>query len=134
MRDPNAAPNANYSAANRAMRLGWIAVYSFTLLLALRFCGRTYPGRYFPDSPFLNSLLNDVWLFTGLGYDLVLVGAATAALRVWKGRRAPAGLRIAQWAVFAVVILIILYGIDSAIAMERLPWQPDGRGRYPPFA
>jgi hypothetical protein len=120
-------------AAGVAFRLAWIAVYSFALLLALRFGGRTYPGWYFPDSSLLNWLLNIVRLFTDVGYSLVLIGATAAALRVWLGPRAPRILRFLQWTAFALVILIILYGIQWAIWTERLPWQPDGQGRYPPF-
>ena len=122
---------------NRALRLAWIAVYSFGLLLALRFGGRTYPGWYFPDSSFLNRLLNGNWLFTGIGYGLVLVGASAAAMRVLLGGKKPLAaniLRVVQWVAFALAILLILYGVRWAIWTHRLPWQPDGQGRYPPFA
>ena len=123
--------------ARFAWRLTWIAVYSFALLLALRFGARTYPGRYFPDSPFLNSVLNSNWLFTGFGYPIVLLGAVAAASRaLLRDKRSPAAhiLRVVQWVAIALAILIVLYGVRWAIYTERLPWQPDGEGRYPPFA
>jgi hypothetical protein len=136
--DRDAAAAAGESEAkHRAWRLAWIAVYSLALLLALRFGGRTYPGWYLPNSPFLNSLLNGNWLFTRIGYDLVLVGACAAAMRVLLGRKKPrasSSLRLVQWVAFGLAILIILYGVRWAIWTQRLPWQPDGQGRYPPFA
>jgi len=136
--DPDTAAAAGENEPGHlAWRLAWIAVYSFALLLALRFGARTYPGWYFPNSSFLNSLLNGTWLFNGIGYDLVLVGAGAAAMRVLLGgKKSPASgtLRLVQWVAFALAILIILYGVRWAIWTQRLPWQPDGQGRYPPFA
>lgn len=119
-----------------AWRLAWIALYSFALLLALRFGGRTYPGWHFPDSAFLNSLLNGVWLFTGIGYNLVILGAGAAAMRALLPGESPASglFRLVQWIAFALAVLIILYGVRWAVWTQRLPWQPDGGGRYPPFA
>jgi hypothetical protein len=134
MRDPDAASDANNSGtADRALRLAGIAAYSFALLIALRFGGRTYPGWYFPDSALLNSWLNGVGLFTEVGYDLVLVVAAAATMRLLPGGRTSLALRLMHWTALALVILIILYGVDWAIYTHRLPWQADGHGRYTPF-
>lgn len=58
---------------SRWWRLAATPLGMLALGFALRFCGRTYPGIYFPDSPFLNDLLNGSGLFTGVGYLLVFV-------------------------------------------------------------
>ena len=130
----DAAPPARAMGTKAtASRLAWIAVYSFGLLMLLRFGARTYPGWYFPGSPLLNSLLNSSMLFTEIGYDLVLLGAAAGTARMWLGRKKPGALRLLQWVPVALAIFIVGYGLAWAISMERLPWQPDGYGRYTPF-
>jgi hypothetical protein len=100
------------------------------LLLLLRFGGRTYPGWYFPRSSLLNDLLNGPMLFTEIGYDLVLVGAAAATARLCLGRRKSAALRLLQRVAFGLALLIVIYGVEWAVLMHRLPWQADGYGHY----
>jgi hypothetical protein len=119
--------------APRAWRLARIAGSSLLLLLALRFGARTYPGWHFENSDFLNRLLNGVGLFTEIGYGLVLAGAGAATLRVLLGGTEPRALQRLQWLAFTLAILIVLYGAAWATIMHRLPWQPDGQGRYPPL-
>ena len=115
------------NGARAWLRIGLVAFYSFGLLLALRFGARTYPGWYFPNSRFLNGLLNASTLFTGVGYDLVLIAAAAAAARIWfRGtlKQRPLGaLVLMQGAALAAVFAIIIYGIWWAALMHRLPWQ-----------
>jgi hypothetical protein len=133
MRDCEGAPRASEAGpAGWALRLAWIAAYSFALLLALRFGARSYPGWYFPDSALLNRLLNGVGLFTVIGYDLVLLGAVAAAMRLLLGRgnrRAGLALAALQWGAIALAVLIACYGVAWAAYMHRLPWEPDGHGR-----
>jgi hypothetical protein len=128
-----AAPARKMGTKSISLKLAWIAAYSFSLLMLLRFGARTYPGWYFPHSPFLNSLLNGSTLFTGIGYDLVLLGAAAGAARVLLGRNESLALQLLQWGSAALTILIVGYGLAWAIWTARLPWQPDGAGRYPFF-
>jgi hypothetical protein len=65
---------------SRWWRLAAVPLCMLTLALALRFCGRTYPGVYYPDSALLNGLLNGNALFTEIGYAFVLaLGVADAA-------------------------------------------------------
>lgn len=102
----------------------FICLYCITLALALRFGGRTYPGIYFPESPFLNWLFNGNGLFTGVGY-LAVVVAWTVGL-VLLGRRLPTGrfelaLRLVKWTAVVVAVAIALFGIAWAVAMQRLP-------------
>ncbi|HEY0085768.1 MAG TPA: hypothetical protein VGB65_07630 [Allosphingosinicella sp.] len=117
----------------KAWRLACVAASSIVLLYALRFGGRTYPGWYFPNSDVLNALLNGVGLFTGWGYSFVLAGAGAATLRILLGGTARRGLKFLQWLAFTLAILIILYGAAWATYTQRLPWQQDGQGRYPPL-
>ena len=118
----------------RASHLAWVAVYSLFLLLALRSGGRTYPGWYFPDSRFLNAVLNGNALFTQAGYDAAIIGAAAAAARILfdSGTR-PRLHRLLRWTqrtAIACAVLIACYGLAWAILMHRLPWQPDGASRF----
>ena len=118
--------------SRRLARAGLIALYSFVLLLALRFCGRTYPGWYFPDSNFLNGLLNSNFLFTELGYELVVLGATAGTAHIFMASDSPRRTRLRWWlgaaqaAAVVLVIPIISYGFLWAHFMQRLPWQPDG--------
>lgn len=110
-------------------QLAWIALYSFVLLLALRFGARTYAGFWHPESRFLNWLLNGTTLFTVIGYGLVLVAGCAAAARVLLARRSSfnvtlrRALVIVQAAAALTAIAIIFYGIQCAMMMERMPWQ-----------
>lgn len=110
-------------------QLAWIALYSFALLLALRFGARTYPGFWHPESLFLNWLLNGSTLFTVIGYNLVLVAGCAAVTRILIGASSPGSVKarrvlaIVQGAATLPAIAIILYGLQCAIFMHRLPWQ-----------
>jgi hypothetical protein len=116
--------------SRRVGQVGLIALYSIVLLLALRFCGRTYPGWYFPNSSFLNGLLDDNIIFTVIGYDLVIGGAAAGTARIFippdSSERAKLRRRLGlvQGAAVVLVITIICYGLWWATSMQRLPWQP----------
>jgi hypothetical protein len=92
--------------------------------LALRFGGRTYPGVYFPDSPFLNSLLNGNNLFVGIGYTAVVVGWAAASLHILV-RPSVQGfgtaLTATKWLAFGLAAMIAIYGFSWAVTMQRLP-------------
>jgi hypothetical protein len=123
--------DARRKSRSRSSRLVWVGAYAFCLLLVLRFGARSYPGWYFPDSRFLNDLLNGGFLFTQIGYDLVIVAAASGAARVFLAgdvrRKSDRILRWVQWTAYALALLITCYGVIWAIHMHRLPWQPDGR-------
>ena len=118
--------------SRRLAQLGLVVLYSFVLLLALRFCGGTYPGWYFPNSVFLNDLLNGTLLFTGIGYDLVIASAAVGTARIFIGADSPGRIRLRWWlgaaqaSTVVLVVAIICYGVWWANSMERLPWQLDG--------
>lgn len=131
--DPG-APDGPARPVRPLRRVAWICTYTYFLLLAVRWCARTYPGWYFPDSAFLNDLLNGGDLFTLYGYDCVLLAAAAALARILLAGpdhpRAAAALRLLHWASLAIVALILCYGLYWAQLMERLPWQEDGLGRF----
>jgi hypothetical protein len=117
--------------AARTGRILWICFYALVLLLAIRWCARTYPGWYVPASASLNDLLNGVGLFTALGYKIVLLAAAAAMARevLPRAGRAAAVLRAVQWTSVALAALIVCYGVCWAVWTHRLPWQEDGSYR-----
>ena len=110
-------------------QLGLIALWSFLLLLALRFGARTYPGVWHPEWRVLNWLLNGTTLFAEIGYDLVLVAAWAAMTRLLIDRTSRhtmatrRTLAFMQATTVALAIAIIFYGVWWAIQMQRLPWQ-----------
>lgn len=127
----DAAPAAGLRpTAGRGARIVFICIQGFLLLLIVRWCARTYPGLYFPESAFRNELLNGVGLFTLYGYDAVLLFAASRIARLFIAgagrRRLEVTLTLVQWTSLAVAALLICYGIYWAEAMQRLPWQEDG--------
>jgi hypothetical protein len=109
---------------SRLWSLAFICLYCLSLGLALRFGGRTYPGIYFPHSPFLNSLLNGNGLFTDIGYDLVLVAGVADTARVLMTYSAPrfrVVLQLLKWLALMLAIIIVIFGFWFAIILERLP-------------
>ena len=110
---------------SRWWRLAAVPLVMLALGLGLRFCGRTYPGIYYPNSRFLNELLNGSGLFTEIGYGLVLAfGLADAAfvfLTVFRQRQsAPSVVRslgALRLALFVLVLLIIAYGCFYAVIL-----------------
>ena len=105
-------------------RLAVIAAWSFALLLALRFGGRTYPGFWFPDSLVLNRLLNGNRLFTSFGYDLVLIATIAAAIPVVQTplRRGEPMARMVKWVAIGLAASIAIYGFAVAEWLHRMPW------------
>jgi hypothetical protein len=103
--------------------LVFTCLYSLALGLALRFGGRTYPGVHFPESPFLNSLLNGNGLFIGVGYLAVLVALAADILRIFirPSPRDEAVLKGVKWAAAGLAAAIAIYGFSWAVIMQRLP-------------
>ncbi len=116
---------------SRWWRLAAIPLCMLTLGLALRFCGRTYPGIYYPDSRLLNDLLNGNGLFTGVGYGLVLaLGVADAVFvfltRFQQERAAPTVMRsliALRLGLLLLVVLIIAYGLYYAVLLYE-HWSP----------
>lgn len=99
-------------------------LYCLSLALALRFGGRTYPGIYFPHSPFLNSLLNGNGLFVGVGYMAVLVGWVADSLFILTrsaGRGLVTVLKAAKWLAILLATIIAFYGFFWAATLQRLP-------------
>lgn len=118
---------AFFARRSRWWRLAAVPLVMLTLGLALRFCGRTYPGISYPNSGFLNELLNGNGLFTEIGYDLVLaLGVADAAfvlLTLFRQRQAPLSvvrsLVALRLALLALVFLIIAYGCYYAVLFRE---------------
>lgn len=109
---------------SRLEALVFTCLYFISLALALRFGGRTYPGIFFPNSPFLNALLNSNGLFVGVGYNAVLTGLAAEALRILTRPSAPgleAALKGVKWLAVGLAGTIALYGFSFAAIMQRLP-------------
>jgi len=119
------------SAHPIAFKVALILAYSWTLLLALRFGARTYPGLFVPKSETLNNIFNSGQIF-GTAYDLVVVAAPTDGLSFFLARRSRPTSQIAVRAALITRNLCLLlatlgafYGFYFAIILERLPWQPD---------
>jgi hypothetical protein len=98
-------------------------MWCFTLGLALRFGGRTYPGIFFPDSSLLNYLFNGVSLFVQAGYDAVAICfvAKLAPLVLPVGKRAAAYLNTISWIAVTTATFIAIYGFYWAAVLGRLP-------------
>lgn len=99
-------------------------LYSLGLGLALRLGGRTYPGIYVPDSPFLNAVLNGNGLFVVGGYGAVLMAGAFDVARILLRPSNPridnllrTITRISIWLACAIAA----YGFLWAAFMQRLP-------------
>ena len=114
------------SSLQRSRRNAFVltCLYCVSLLLALRVGGRTYPGIYFPNSGFLNALLNGNVLFTGVGYAAVLVaGTADSFLiftRTMVGSPAKT-LKVIKWIAVSLATAIALFGFYTAAVLQRLP-------------
>lgn len=110
---------------SRWWRLAAVPLSMLALGLALRFCGRTYPGIYYPDSLFLNDLLNGNALFTEIGYVLVLVlGVADAAflfLTLFRQGTLPPlitrSLIALRLGLLVLIALIVAYGFHYAVLL-----------------
>lgn len=110
---------------SRWWRLAAVPLTMLALGLAMRFCGRTYPGIYYPDSQFLNDFLNGNGLFTEIGYDLVLaLGVADAAfvfLTLFRQATATPlftrSLIALRLGLLALIALIIAYGFYYAVLL-----------------
>jgi hypothetical protein len=104
--------------------LVFTCLYCLSLGLALRFGGRTYPGIYFPNSSFLNDLLNGNGLFNGVGYLAVLItGAADCFLiftRAMEGSPTKT-LGAVKWIAVSLAMAIALFGLYCATVLQRLP-------------
>jgi hypothetical protein len=109
---------------SRIERLAFIVLYCLSLGLALRFGGRTYPGIYFPRSPFLNSLLNGNALFTQVGYDAVFVAGVADGLRLGtasRDQRFQVALQVLKWLAVTAALVIAVFGFWCAFELQRLP-------------
>lgn len=104
-------------------RLLGVPTYGLALGLALRFGARTYPGVYYPDSSFLNDLLNGSRLFTELGYDLLLALIVADLVLVFltrfrKGKTTSPIVRylgVLRLLLLSLTLLIIAYGCYYAV-------------------
>jgi hypothetical protein len=103
--------------------VSFLVLWCFTLGLALRFGGRTYPGIYFPDSTVMNSLFNGVGLFEQVGYDAVAICFVSrlAIIVLPLGNGANACMRVISWLAILLAVLIVIYGFYWAWVLERLP-------------
>ena len=114
---------------SRWWRLVLVPVYVLALGLALRFCGRTYPGIHIPSSAFLNSIFNGVGLFVDIGYNLALalgLGDAVSVLISRFGAPTPGVqvflhfLNAAKVVLLLIVLIIVTYGFYWAVELDRL--------------
>jgi dolichyl-phosphate-mannose--protein O-mannosyl transferase len=98
-------------------------MYCFSLLLALRFGGRTYPGIFFPNSTLLNWLLNGNQLFTHIGYDAVLLAGFSDTLltTTLTSQQVRKSLRYLKWLALSIAVIIAFYGFFWAFNLGRLP-------------
>lgn len=104
--------------------LVFTCLYCLSLLLALRFGARTYPGIYFPNSSLLNGILNGNGLFTGIGYTAVMVAGAADYFLIFT--RTMAGsptkrLKAVKWIAVSLATAIALFGFYTAAVLQRLP-------------
>jgi hypothetical protein len=114
---------------SRWWRLAAVPVWMFALGMALRICGRTYPGIHYPDSELLNHVFNGNRLFTWYGYNMVLaLGLADAAFvflsRFGSGEtphNIVRALTAVRAALLALILLIIGYGFLIAVELGRFP-------------
>ena len=109
---------------SRTEALAFVCLYCLSLGLALRFGGRTYPGIYFPQSPFLNSLLNGNGLFVDIGYSAVLAAWVADVLLIFfrpSNHGLEAALKGVKWLAVGLAVAIALYGFVWAAIMQRLP-------------
>ena len=107
------------------LRLVLIRLWATTLLLALRFGARTYPGVYVPSNEILNWVFNGPRIF-GIGYMLTLVAATCDAGAVLGARVfLPAIVRIGLVGVASIAALLAVAiassGFVFALILQRLP-------------
>jgi len=101
-------------------QVGFIALYALTLLLALRFGARTYPGMFMPSSAVLNWMFNGTTLFT-LGYGFVVLGAASHAASLTLRGRLSRALETSTVSFTFFAACISAYGFFWAATFHRLP-------------
>jgi hypothetical protein len=110
-----------------ALRAALAAAYSSTLLLALRFGGRTYPGVWMGKSGLLNVIFNGSDMFWFAYYCVVLGALSDGAAVLLQRGSTPAmliGARIASTVrilSLGVAVVVALYGFTFAIILLRLP-------------
>ena len=106
---------------------GFVALYSLTLLLALRFGARVDPGTWAPGSPVLNALFNGglIWL---VGYVAVALAACMSTARLIAheaggtcGPHVIAFTRTLARLAIGLAMLLSLYGFYLAVVFQRLP-------------
>lgn len=107
-----------------AARLAFILCYGFTLLLALRFGARTYPGIWVRESAWLNDIFNGSYLFFR-GYETTLAVMAldtmVTVLRASGRVEMIALLNAIKWVGLSFVLLVVTYGFFFAVVLERTP-------------
>lgn len=105
-------------------RLLFVPVYGLTLLLALRFGARTYPGIWVSEFAVLNDLFNSPHLFL-IGYALTVLGclidAITVVLNADGQRRAASLLNPIKWTGLGLALLVTVFGFYFAVVLGRLP-------------
>jgi hypothetical protein len=109
-----------------ARRLVFVALYTLTLIFALRFGSRTYPGIWY-SSRLLNDLFNGSLIFW-LAEDLVGIAAVLALFdELWRygngGRRNPWTRAITgmRYLLIGIGTAVALYGFYFALVLCRLP-------------
>lgn len=108
----------------RLEALAFVFCYCLTLAMALRFGARTYPGIHFPNSMFLNNMLNGSALFSGIGYFSVIVAGLTDMALIFLkplGAIGMLALKGVKWTALSLAISIAIYGLFWAAALQRLP-------------
>lgn len=121
-----ASAQVGFRFRSSARRLVFVALYTLTLLLALRFGSRTYPGIWY-SSRLLNDLFNGSLIFW-LAEDLVAIAAVMALFDELRrygngGRRDPWTRAIAgtRYLLIGIGTAVVLYGFYFAAVLCRLP-------------
>lgn len=122
----SASVPVSFRLRSSTRRLVFVALYTLTLFLALRFGSRTYPGIWY-SSRLLNDLFNGSQIFW-LAEDLAVIAAVLALvdeLRSHRGggtrdfwARALPGLR---YCFVGIGTAVALYGFYFALMLCRLP-------------
>jgi hypothetical protein len=119
---------ARLAAAPNVLRgSGFVALYSLTLLLALRFGARVDPGTWVPGSEVLNAVFNGglIWL---VGYIAVAFAACMSTARLVaheaggiRGHQIVVITRTLSRLAIGLATLLSLYGLYCAVVFQRLP-------------
>lgn len=108
-------------------RVVLIAAYAWTLILALRFGARTYPGVWMGTPGALNDVFNSSQIFeTGYGFVAAAALADLLSVLLARGSTPSSGIAVRVASITRNMLLLLaalvaFYGFYFAIVLERLP-------------